>query len=119
MIGQQNQKCFMLGVIHGDAAQAFGIGFLGPFAFQAHGLIGAQIPGLVHGSGRPERELHLALAAHHEKTARLVDPIQTHKIQITPVNDIKSSGLNRQPIQDFHIRKIRLGDRSPGGQITL
>ena len=71
VIGEENERARMLGVVITDATQGLGIALLGIKAAESNRLIAPQTAGSIDRTAFDHVKLHVGFAADHKKSARL------------------------------------------------
>ena len=85
---------------------------------QAPGVIAAN-SGLIGPCSRGvASKAEILLGPNHKVGASLMNDMQTSKVEITPVHDVKGTGLDDEGIQQVDVVALSLGDLDDGGDRT-
>jgi len=100
VIGQKDQVSVVLPVIEPDTPQLFGKSGAGIETRKDNGLIAEQVGRLIDGAGVQPTASQIRLGSDDKKGLVLMNVIEAGKIEIGAVEDVKTSGLGYQVIQD-------------------
>ena len=118
VVGQKHEVTIILSIEKTDTPQRLGIFDFRFGAGQDDGLVGSQVHGFIDGSRHDSTRLKIRLGPDDEKHAVLMKGVKPGEVQIAPIQDVESSGLEGQLVEDPNIMRFSIrhmnksGDRS-------
>jgi hypothetical protein len=103
IVGQEGQSQVLLGIEIVDAPQGIGIAFGRSDSSQQNSLVAPQSCGSFDGARGATVELHILFGASDEEGASLGEDIETSKVHITAIEQIKCSGFEKQFVQNVDV----------------
>ena len=103
VVGQEHEAFLRLGIQVVDATQWFGIRLRRLHACQNDRLIAAESGRFVDGMRLPSLVIEIVFGATEKERGVLMQPIQTGKVDVRFVHDVKRARLDRQFVEDVHI----------------
>ena len=79
-------------------------------AVQHDALIADDSAGPVGGMRIHAPRIHVLLGACDEESSGLIDGVQPHKVQISPVHDVEAACLDKKNVQHVYIVQLAVAD---------
>ena len=114
VVGQKREVAVILSIEKTNPPQRLGIFDFRSGAGQDDGLVGSQVHSFIDGSRHDPTRLKIRLGSDDEKHAVLVKGVEPAEVQIAAIQDVKSTGLEGQFVEDPDIVRfsIRHMDKS-------
>ena len=118
VVRQEGQPAVVLPIIEADPTKMFGIVAFRSWSGQDDRLVRDQVHGFIDGPRGAPARLEIRLAPDDEKHSVLMKGVEPEEVQISPIQDIEGSGLEREIVEDPDIVRSsfchmdKRGDRS-------
>lgn len=119
VVCQEGQSAVVFPIIEPDPTEMFGIGAFRLWSRQSDRLIRDQIHRFIDSSRIDPTRSKIRFGPDNEKSLMLMKGVETEEIQVSSIQDIEGSGLDRENVEDPDIVRSSLcyldkrGDRSP------
>jgi len=117
VVGQKDQR-LALGIFDLDASDRRWKMLLGIKAGQRTQLIADDAGRAVYRLGVSSSEAQIRLGSRYEKTAGLVQAMQSGEVEIAAIHDVERASLGNDLIEDIHIVQLAVADMDEAGNVA-
>ena len=117
-VGQKHQRLARIGILKTNTPQMFGVVLRHVKPVQCDALI-AEHPGGPVGLGRIHAaSVHAALGSGDKERPRLMQRVESRKVEIAAIHDVKGPGLERHDVEHIDIAQLAVADVDAGRNVA-
>ncbi len=115
IVGQKHQALLARSIVVPHSAKALGIAAFGNGIVERDDLIALQAGSLVDRLREEPLTIEASFGPSHEEGSRLVEPVESSKVEISAIHQVNSAGFPEELVEDVDFVDLATGDDDHSG----